>query len=44
MSKQGMSKKLKQAVQYANETDTTKGIGNPPNTSKGEKQGFMQPK
>ncbi|MFS0863230.1 hypothetical protein [Fredinandcohnia sp. 179-A 10B2 NHS] len=37
-----MSKKLRQAVQYANETDTTKGVGNPPNTSKKAKQGFMQ--
>ncbi|MFT4414071.1 hypothetical protein ACLM5H_09440 [Fredinandcohnia humi] len=37
-----MSKKLKQAVDYANATDTTKGPGNPPNTSKKAKQGFMQ--
>lgn len=44
VAKEKMSKKLRQAVDYANATDTTKGVGNPPNTSKKEKEGFMQPK
>ncbi|WP_269719478.1 hypothetical protein [Bacillus timonensis] len=44
MAKEKMSKKVSQAVDYANATDTTKGVGNPPNTSKKAKQGFMQPK
>ncbi|WP_275695615.1 hypothetical protein [Fredinandcohnia quinoae] len=42
MTDEKMSKKLKQAVQYANDTNTTKGVGNPPNTSRKEKQGFKQ--
>lgn len=44
MANEKMSKKLRQAVEYANATDTTKGVGNPPNTSKKEKDGFIQPK
>jgi hypothetical protein len=44
MANEKMSKKLRQAVDYANATDTTKGVGNPPNTSKKAKDGFMQPK
>lgn len=44
VAKEKMSKKLRQAVDYANATDTTKGVGNPPNTSKKAKEGFMQPK